>query len=105
MDVSLGGIAAVLTALAALLTALKADKLYHALMRWRAARRANTLDATDIRKTTRVLLETIELKNQEMAMKDRIITRQDADIARMQDVLMQQRDVISRCMDRTEGRS
>lgn len=55
--------------------------------RWEKRREAQVIqakrqeDQTEARKTTRVLLETIELQKQELAMKDNVIAMKDGVIA------------------------
>lgn len=102
----LEGIGAVLGAIGSILTAMNAGKITD-WWRTRADRRANEAEA---RKTTRVLLETISLKNEELAMKDRIIAglersseRQDREQERMQAVITQQREYIARLQAGKDG--
>ncbi len=95
----LEGIGAVLGAIGSILTAMNAGKITD-WWRTRAARRANEAEA---RKTTRVLLETIDLQKVELAMKDRIIERQDREQERMQAVITQQREHIARLQTGKDG--
>lgn len=95
----LEGIGAVLGAIGSILTAMNAGKITD-WWRTRADRRANEAEA---RKTTRVLLETIDLQKVELAMKDRIIERQDRELERMQAVITQQREYIARLQAGKDG--